>query len=138
MDSSFCLPILDQTASTATVYSFSNVDRELAQHLGWTLASGGSFDLAGDLVRGAVRIPHLEIAVLDSAGKELQVEVVNGSGVGNPNVAFDTRYPWLLYYPVSSSTAGAVLLRQRSFNIIMKIDDEALRQANSIHLRLVS
>ncbi|MFL6353560.1 MAG: hypothetical protein ACJ74Z_17150 [Bryobacteraceae bacterium] len=139
-DSTFCLPLLDRTPHTATVYRFSNVDHELAQYLTWTLY-GGSFDVAGGIMQGRIKLPRLEIAVLDKYQKELQVELIEGTygDLGQKTVALDLPYPWLLYYPLSitGNHAGAILLRQRTFNVVMRLNDEALRQAETIRVRLV-
>ena len=132
--SRFCLPLMDHTPGTATVYRFSNVDHELEQNLPWV------FDFADSIIRGTVKVPRLEVAVLDRDKHELQVELVHGRGDQGEKTALAMEYPWLLYYPVSPYGiygTGAALLRQRTFSVVMKIEDDALKQADSIRVRLV-
>jgi hypothetical protein len=132
-DSSFCLPFMDRTPGTATIYRFSNVDHELTQYLPWGLR-GGSFDVQGELNRGGIKLPNLEIAVLDKGKSELQIELAQGHAGGSHDTALDSKDPCLLYYPMGR---GVVLLRQRTFSVVMRISDDALRQADSIRVRLV-
>jgi hypothetical protein len=127
-DSTFCLPVMDAGESTATVFHFANIDHELTRLLHWSFGEG-SFDMEGDIVRGTVVVPKLEIAILDRDRKELQVEIVAGRG-GNRTVAIEGNYPWLLYQ-------GAKLFRRQTFGVAMKVDEEALRQADSIRVKLV-
>ncbi len=137
-DSSFCLPLLDGTPGTATVYRFSNVDHELSQYLPWTFNRGGSFDVGGDVDRGAFKLPTLQLAVLDKEKRELQVELVEGRrSLTVQRTALDLQHPWLLYCPLSANASGPALLRQRTFSVVMNVEDEALRQADSIRVSLV-
>jgi hypothetical protein len=136
-DSKFCLPLIDSNPGTATVYRFSNVDHELAQYLPWSFGAGGAFDVAGDIIRGRFKVPTLEVAVLDRDKTELQVELISARAERGGNAVVEMDCPWLLYYPVSQTRAGAALLRQRTFSVVMKIDNDALRQADSIRVKLV-
>lgn len=129
-DSKFCLPIIDISPTTATVYRFSNVDHELAQYLPWI------FNVPDALLLGQIEIPTLEVAVLDKDKRELQVELLSKHGA-NDRLELDAQHPWLLYHPMSGIRGGSVLIRQSNFSVIMKIEDNALAQADSIRVRLV-
>lgn len=136
--SKFCLPVLDGLPGVATVYRFSNVDHEMAQYLPW-MSDGGRVDLAGALVRGTLRLPSLEIALLDKDQKELQAALIEGRSDGAPKTAVSSPYPWLLYCPVSEvfNVQAAVLLRQRTFAVVMNVESEALKEASNIRVSLV-
>jgi len=132
-DSTFCLPLLDSRPTSATVYRFSNLDHELTQYLPWVFER--SFhDSASQLIRAG-----LEIAVLDRDRKELQVELIQSQSKNGERVALETANPWLLYRRIENvtSTGGSAMLRQRTFSVVMKVEDEALRQADSIRVKLV-
>lgn len=143
--SKFCLPLIDSLPSTATVYRFLNVDHELTQYLPWLSNVREALDHFESKI---MVLPTLEVAVLDSDKKELQVELIQRNNSGNDksaNVVLDGPYPWLLYRPADSQIRGqamssgpaAVLYRQRTFTVVMKIEDAALRQADSIRVKLV-
>jgi len=60
-DSLFCLPVMDSNQTTATVYHFSHIDHKLEESLHWNL-----HDVWGEIVRGAIIVPKLEVAMLDT------------------------------------------------------------------------
>jgi hypothetical protein len=125
----FCLPLLDANAGTATVYRFSNVDHELTQYLGWSF-NQNEFYIDNYIDGGTIKVPTLEVAVLDKDKKELQVELIPARRHYSEKVALEIGHPWVLY-------SKTVLLRQCTFSVVMKIEDDALRQADSIRVRLV-
>jgi hypothetical protein len=140
---------MDGSSGIATVYRFSDLDHELSQNLPWAMGNG-VFDVEGDLLRGRIKLPNLEVAVLDKDRNELQIELIPGSYTSGPpggtKSAIDADYPSLLYGPgyllksrsiYEPGTHGNVLNRQRTFSVVMKIDDAALRQADSIRVKLV-
>jgi hypothetical protein len=133
-EESLCLPLRDATASTITDYKFpATVDQELSRLLPW----GIPFRTNNYMATNPLSVHNLEIAVLDRDKKELQVEIVNGAGSGRSGekAAVDGIYPWLLYSPVGYD--GVILSRKKTFQVLIKLDDDALKQPDSIRVRLI-
>ncbi len=134
-ESSFCLPLLDANPGTATVYRFSSAGSELTQNLPWVSGRWGSYDVAGQFAKANL-LPTLEIAFLDNNGSELQVELVSASRMGNDKTALDAPSPWLLYYQ-ETPTSGPLMARKRSFSVVTNVEEDALKRATSVRIKLV-
>ena len=137
--SRFCIPVMDgRNPSMATLYHFADVDHQLKTLLPW-VDRGGYSD---SLIRHDVEVPSLEVALLDGNGKELQVEMIKAAASANPAVVaksgVDKPMPWLLYYPMSwTGGIDGVLFPERTFNVLMAVDNRALKEAASIRVKLI-
>ena len=147
----FCLPVADgvKLPLKVTAYGFGIAESKFKPFLPWLpdeyrFTMGRATGTDGRNLNGIVP-PAIEVSILDSQGHELQSESSRDQSQQQSNMWIVglrygacaecvPGYPWVLYTALGRHAA---IIKERTFGVVMKVNEASLHDAASIRVKLV-